>query len=59
MQDDNVTFLFTGVWKSIEDLKEHLKSDETLDFLKDLAEHKVIFKTTRVIEVAQGSDRSE
>eukprot|EP00884_Botryococcus_braunii_P022365 jgi/Botrbrau1/8812/Bobra.0335s0002.1 len=55
--DDNVTFLFAGIWKSYADLKAHLESESTIAFLKDLAEKRIIFKTTQVIEVAKGGDR--
>lgn len=34
VQDDNVTFLFAGIWKSYEDLMDHLKTDSTIKFLK-------------------------
>lgn len=57
VQDDNVTFLFAGVWKSYEDLMNHLKSDSTIKFLKDLADLRVVFKTTQVIEVAADKGR--
>jgi quinol monooxygenase YgiN len=59
LQDDNVTFLFAGVWKSYADLKDHLESETTLDFLKDLAEKRVVFTTTQVIEVVKGGDRDD
>jgi hypothetical protein len=51
-QDDNVTFVFAGVWKSYRDLMDHLVSDSTIKFLKDLANLRVVFKTTQVVEVA-------
>lgn len=59
LQDDNVTFLFAGVWKSYEDLKDHLESKDTLEFLKELAERRIFFKTTQVIEIARGGDRHD
>ena len=52
VQDDNITYITWAAWKSAEDLKEYLKSDDARKFIEYTLEEDIVTLVSGVRPIA-------